>query len=53
LDILNDGDLVPDGISFTTSRIVQGMDVWGLTVNELKGNIIGFTMFSYSIVGHS
>ena len=27
LDILNDGDLVPDGISFTTSRIVAGMDV--------------------------
>jgi hypothetical protein len=27
LDILNDGDLVPDGISFTTSRIIQGMDV--------------------------
>jgi len=27
LDILNDGDLVPDGISFTTSRIVEGMDV--------------------------
>jgi ERCC4-related helicase len=27
LDILNDGDLVPDGISFTTSRIVAGMDL--------------------------
>jgi len=27
LDILNDGDFVPDGISFTTSRIVAGMDV--------------------------
>jgi uncharacterized glyoxalase superfamily protein PhnB len=27
LDILNDGDLVPDGISFTTQRIIQGMDV--------------------------
>jgi len=27
LDILNDGDLVPDGISFTTSRIIAGMDV--------------------------
>lgn len=27
LDVLNDGDLVPDGISFTTSRIVAGMDV--------------------------
>jgi hypothetical protein len=27
LDILNDGDLVPDGISFTTSRIMQGMNV--------------------------
>jgi len=26
LDILNDGDLVPDGISFTTSRIIQGTD---------------------------
>jgi hypothetical protein len=27
LDILNDGDLVPDGISFTTQRVIQGMDV--------------------------
>ena len=27
LDILNDGDLVPDGISFTTSRIIAGMDL--------------------------
>ena len=27
LDILNDGDLVPDGISFMTSKIIQGMDV--------------------------
>lgn len=27
LDILNDGDLVPDGISFSTSRIIQGMDL--------------------------
>lgn len=27
LDILNDGDFVPDGISFTTTRIAQGMDV--------------------------
>jgi len=27
LDILNDGDLVPDGISFMTQRIIAGMDV--------------------------
>jgi len=27
LDILNDGDLVPDGISFTTTRIMAGLDV--------------------------
>jgi hypothetical protein len=27
LDILNNGDLVPDGISFSTSRIIAGMDV--------------------------
>ena len=27
LDILNDGDFVPDGISFNTTRIIQGMDV--------------------------
>lgn len=27
LDILNDGDLVPDGISFTTSRVIRGMDI--------------------------
>jgi ERCC4-related helicase len=27
LDILNDGDFVPDGISFTTARHVAGMDV--------------------------
>ena len=27
LDILNDGDLVPDGISFTASRIVAGRDL--------------------------
>ena len=26
-DILNDGDLVPDGISFTTSRIIAGRDL--------------------------
>ncbi len=27
LDLLNDGDLIPNGISFTTSRIIAGMDV--------------------------
>ena len=27
LDILNDGDLVPDGISFTTQRIIAGQDM--------------------------
>ncbi len=27
LDILNDGDLIPDGISFTTKRIVSGLDI--------------------------
>jgi hypothetical protein len=27
LDILNDGDLVPDGISFMTSKVIAGMDV--------------------------
>lgn len=27
LDILNDGDLVPDGISFLTQRVIAGMDV--------------------------
>lgn len=27
LDILNDGDLVPDGIGFLTQRIVEGLDV--------------------------
>jgi hypothetical protein len=26
-DVLNDGDFVPDGISFNTSRIVAGMDL--------------------------
>lgn len=27
LDILNDGDFVPNGISFRTSQMIQGMDV--------------------------
>lgn len=27
LDILNDGDLVPDGISFLTQRVIAGMDI--------------------------
>ena len=27
LDVLNDGDLVPDGISFTTTKFVTGLDV--------------------------
>jgi hypothetical protein len=27
LDVLNDGDLVPDGISFNTTRMMAGLDV--------------------------